>query len=84
MAYAFNPFTGNLDYYQKIFLGTLSSAPSTATDGQTYLNSTNDSYYVWYSGAWQLVATFSVSNSFLLLETGDFILLETGDKIILN
>lgn len=84
MAYALNPFTANLDYYQPGFVGTFAVAPVSAQNGNTYLNSTSNTYWVWFAGGWQLLATFSISNSFLLLESADYILLESGDKLVLE
>ena len=68
-----------------LYQGTLSSAPSSGEDGDTYINNVTNGYYVYYAGAWQLIATLTPPVPFFLLtETGDHLLQETGDKIQLN
>lgn len=53
MAYKFNPFTGTLGYYEPSnFKGTLTSAPSSPSDGDWYINSTDDTKYTYYGGKW--------------------------------
>lgn len=84
MSWKFNPFSGSLDYYENNFRGVLSSAPS-GNDGNTYINSSDNGYYIYYGGAWQLIATLTpAASSKMLLETGDRILLETGDFALLE
>lgn len=57
--------------------------PVTGTDGEIILNTSDDTLYIWYLGAWRTMLTLTITAYFMLLETGDKILLETGDKIIL-
>ena len=66
------------------FQGVLVSAPSSPEEGWTYINSTDDGYYIYYCGTWQLLHTLVCAHDFLLLETGDYILKEDGDKIELE
>lgn len=58
--------------------------PTVGANGDLYLNSTTNTLNLYYADEWRVLHTFSVSDSFLLLENGDFILLESGDKIILQ
>lgn len=66
------------------FQGVLPVAPSNPEEGWTYINSSDNGYYIYYCGAWQLITTLVCVNDLLLLETGDFILKEDGDKIFLE
>lgn len=50
MAYTFNPFTGNLDYYEKYKVPIYSSVPS-GTNGDLYFNSSDSTLYIYY-GSW--------------------------------
>ena len=85
MPYAFNPFTGNFDYWNDSFRGIFPAAPANPQEGWFYINSSNNGYYVFYSGQWQLIATLTpAALNYLLLETADHILLETGDKLALE
>ncbi len=63
------------------FLGVFSSAPS-GTNGDVYINSTDDKMYMYYLASWVELHTLTEApTEFLLLETGDTLLLETGDKL---
>lgn len=76
--YKLNAFTGRLDIAGQ-FKGARTSAPSTATNGDSYLNTSDDTLYMYYSGAWRVIITFTVSLSYFLQEDGtSFILLEDG------
>jgi hypothetical protein len=58
MAYKFNPFISNLDYYEPdSFRGVLTIAPSNPQAGWMYVNSGNDKLYVYYNGNWQVLHT---------------------------
>ena len=83
MAYKLNPFTGKLDYYSSSdFRGVLGTAPSAPQEGWTYINSSDNGYYIYFGSAWQLLHTLTpAALEFLLLENGDTLLLENGDKI---
>jgi len=84
--YKVNPFTGNFDFYQTgTFQGVSSSSPSSPQDGWTYINSSTNGYYLYYSGTWFLLHTLSTGTSFFLLEDGFKLLLETGaDSLLLE
>jgi hypothetical protein len=60
--------------------GVNSSAP-VGIDGDYYINSNDNGYYVYYSGGWNLVGTAILSTG-ILLENGDYMLLETEDIIL--
>lgn len=80
MAWFFNPFSSNFDYYQVGFLGVKSTAPATAKEGNTYVNSVDNGYYIYYGGTWQSLHTLTPAELYeLLQETGgtDSILLES-------
>lgn len=84
MSFKLNPFTTEFDYYQIGFLGVSSSAPSSAQNGNTYINSTDNGYYVYW-GSWQLIGTLTPpTGSFLLLEDGTEILLEDSTELVLE
>lgn len=59
MAYKFNPFISNLDFYERsYFRGVLASAPtSDLQEGDMYVNSGNDKVYIYYNGMWQVLHT---------------------------
>ncbi len=81
----FNPISGKFDYYKTFFKGTLAAAPASPEDGWLYINSGNDTYYIYYGGSWQaLHVLVPAAASYLLMETGDFLLLESGDKLVLE
>lgn len=81
MSWKFNPFTAQLDYYeQSTFRGVLSSAPSGPSEGWTYINSTDDGYYIYYGGSWQLLHTLTPpAADYILFENSDRMLMENGD-----
>lgn len=59
MSFKFNPFTGDFDYYENSFKGVLSSEPSSPSNGWFYINSTNNTLYVYYAGIWQALHVLS-------------------------
>jgi len=81
MSWKFNPFTSQLDYYeQSQFRGILAAAPSSPTEGWTYINSGDNGYYIYYSGSWQLLHTLTAGAvSYILFENSDRMLMENGD-----
>jgi hypothetical protein len=71
-----DPFINKLQLLNSdSFLGVLGSAPATASNGQMYINSGNDTLYIYYAGMWQAI---------LVLAPGAYILLEDGGKIELE
>lgn len=86
MPYKFNPISGNFDYFEKnYFRGVSASEPSSPEEGWTYINSSDNGYYIYYGETWQLLHTLTPATlSFLLLETGDILLKEDGDKVALQ
>ena len=82
MAYRLNFFTGRLDYYEdNYFRGVLSVEPTTPIDGWTYINSSDNGYYIYYGGSWQLLHTLTAAAaSFLLQEDNFFILQEDSSS----
>lgn len=86
MSWKFNPFTSQLDYYeQSTFRGVLSSAPSSPSEGWTYINSTNDGYYIYYGGTWQLLHTLTPGTaSYILMENSDIFTFENNDRALLE
>jgi len=67
------------------FLGIFASAPSNPEEGNTYINSTDNGYYIFYGGTWQLLHTLTPSTPFfLLLEDGFYLLQEDTGKLILQ
>jgi len=72
---------GDLLFDHKHFLGAFSSAPD-AIDGDLYINTSDNGYYIYGGGIWWLIATLTPSGTItyrVLLETGDNLLLENGD-----
>jgi hypothetical protein len=59
MGYKFNPTTGLLDIVGSggtdSFKGILPVAPAIAIEGDSYVNSSDDGYYLYYSSQWQLL-----------------------------
>lgn len=83
MAYKFNPFSKRLDFYGAIPTGA--SDPASASDGDLFINTTDDGMKVYYGGVWQTLHTLTAATpSFLLLEDGFSLLLEDGFKLQLN
>ena len=89
MPFKLNALTGLFDlvnattvqYYQ----GVLASPPSGPIEGWTYINSGDNGYYIYYGGAWQLIATLTpAALNFLLLEDGTTLLKEDGFKLALE
>lgn len=77
MAYKFNPFHKRLDFYGAIPTGT--SDPSGASEGDLFINTTDDGMKVYYGGTWQTLHTLTAAiPSFLLLEDTFSFLLEDG------
>lgn len=67
-------------YFENFFLGVRSSVPTSSINGMTYINSSNNGFYIYYAGTWQLLHTLTpASASYLLQEDGSsFILQEDG------
>ena len=66
MAYAFNPFTGNLDqvgvtqnnaFEVKGTVATVGNLPGGATQGDVYLVEADDNFYVWDGSQWSSLGT---------------------------
>jgi hypothetical protein len=51
----FNPFTNRYDFIGEAhtFKGVRAVAPAGPKEGWTYVNSGDDTYYIYYGGAWQ-------------------------------
>ena len=58
--------------------------PSTAVNGDMYINSFTNTLNLYYSEEWRILHTFTVGPYFLLQENGDFIFQENNDKIIIR
>lgn len=78
LAYKLNPFTKKLDFYGAIPTGA--SDPSSASDGDLFINTTDNGYKVYYSGSWQTLHTLTAAAlSYFLQEDGaSKIVLEDG------
>lgn len=69
MAYKFNPFSKRLDFYGAIPTGA--SDPSSASNGDLFINTTDAGYKVYYDGTWQTLHTLTVAAlSYFLQEDG--------------
>ena len=91
MAWAFNPFTGALDYYATsvtYFKGVLATAPVGPADGWSYIDSTNNNLYMYYGSDWWCLGTLTVSGGSvgdaLLCEDGEQLLCEDGQALLLE
>ena len=83
MALRLNPFTGKFDFDSGTFKGVLASAPSYPQQGWQYVNSGDNTLYIYYGSTWQALHVLTpAALEFLLLENGDALLLENGDKIV--
>ena len=87
--YKRNPVTGQVDLVDvapaDTFKGLLGAEPTTATEGDTYVNVVDHNYYIYYGGTWQALHTLTpAALEFLELESGDILLLESGDKLALE
>ena len=61
------------------FKGILPSAPISPDEGWTYINSVNDTLYIYYGGTWQALHLLTPAVlEYLLQENNDYILLEDG------
>lgn len=60
-------------------------APSSPVEGQEYINSSDNGWYVYYGGTWNLVFTFGAPvSSYILFENSDRMLMENGDLAVLG
>jgi hypothetical protein len=68
------------------FLGIFAVAPASPGEGDTYINSGDNNYYIYYGGTWQVLHTLTPATlSIFLLETGtDALLKEDSDKLALQ
>lgn len=82
MRTAFNPFTGNIDFLGGNFLGVYSTAPSNPNVGDTYINSSNDTYYIYYAGLWQVIAVLSSSGGNVIEDTSGNVITDTSGNIV--
>lgn len=81
----YDPILGEYRQNDTTFRGVLASEPSNPKEGQRYINSGNNTYYIYYGEKWQVLHVLqSAVLEFLLLEDGDFLLLEDGDKLALK
>jgi hypothetical protein len=62
----------------------VSATEPEGVEGDYYINSVDNGYYIYYNGGWSLVATTipPITTTGILLESGDYLLLETGDIIL--
>lgn len=68
-----NPATGRLDYIElSPFRGVLAAAPSSPEDGWMYINSGDNSLYLYYGGTWNLLHALAapIGGSYYELEDG--------------
>lgn len=69
MAYKLNPFSKKLDFYGAIPTGA--SDPASASEGDLFINTTDNGYKVYYSGSWQTLHTLTAAAlSYFLQEDG--------------
>ena len=86
--FAFNPFTNRLDVTASNFRGILSSAPSgNPKEGWMYLNSGDDTLYIYYGSTWRALHVLPPSDDLYVHTTGDtmtgeLILNPTGDTAL--
>ena len=67
------------------FQGIFASDPSSPEQGWTYINSINDTLYIYYETTWQALHVLTPAVlSYLLQENADFILCEDGTKLALE
>jgi hypothetical protein len=67
------------------YKGVLAVAPANPSQGWRYIDSGDDTMYVYYGSTWQAIHILTPEAlSYLLLESGDKILLESGDKLALG
>jgi len=59
MAYKFNPFLGNLDYYDKATT-VAATAPSSPYNGMFWLSTVDKTLYVYYYNSWWAVRYFPI------------------------
>lgn len=89
MSFVFNPFTGNFDAVgsssaTSLYKGVLSSAP-TGTEGAIYINSSNNTMYVYYTGGWQVMHVLNAltgPTTGVLSEAGDYLTTEAGEYLV--
>lgn len=70
-----SPFTNKLDWSTTTFKGVSAAAPATASSGDYYINSGDNSLYMYYSGAWIMIMTLTAAGAYVL-KAGDTM---TGD-----
>ena len=81
MAIVFDKLIGEvlLHNHNKI----VTSDPASGQDGDMIINTTTNTYKMWYSNEWKTLHTFTIEELFMLQEDGDFLLQEDTDKLIL-
>lgn len=88
MGYSFNPFTGTLDLTTSDrFAGVFTAAPLNVEEGTTYINSTDNGFYLYAGGIWwlwKILSPTSSSNYNILLEDGFGFLLENSSAALLE
>jgi len=78
-----NPSTGKLDFINEIPL--LSTAPTSSQQGWMYINSVNDTLYVYYGNTWQALHILTPEVfKYLLQEDDSYILCEDGTKLAME
>jgi hypothetical protein len=60
------------------------SLPAMGLTGQLFFDTVTGTLSIWTGSSWMSISGAVVSNSLMLMETGDILLLETGDKVVLE
>jgi len=88
VGYNFNPFTGTFDLVNSDrFAGVFGSAPLNVEEGTTYINSTDNGFYLYAGGVWWLWTTLTPTSSSeynILLEDGFILEFENGTFSLLE
>lgn len=82
MSYAFNPFSGKLDYYKKYRVPCQSAAPSNPQNGDLYFDTDDNTLYLYY-GSWIAIGSTGTPSTyyFTLEDSSGSLLAETGDLL---
>jgi hypothetical protein len=84
MSNKYDPILGEYRQNDTKFQGVLASEPSSPVDGWTYIDSTNNNLYVYYSGYWWNIGTLAVAEPTMGVKTeaDDYLLTEAGEYIL--
>jgi hypothetical protein len=65
---------------RKTYRGVLAAAPAAALGGDTYINSVDNKYYIYYGGQWQVILTLTPATQENVIFDGENVIFD-GEQV---